>query len=144
MNNSKNKKKKGSGGLWALIALAVLFFNLLGEADSGELRYVLWRLRHVDPTVVIAIVTVVIAVAIAGVAFAAKKARAAESKPVSRAAQPRPAAQHSHDRIQGYTGSEDGYEHWKKQLDGFLAAGLIDRKEYMALLERRRDSYWAK
>ena len=139
MNNSKNRKKKNGGGLWVLIALAVLFFNLLGEADSGDLSYALWRLRHADPTVVIAIVTVVIAVVIAVVALAAKKARAAADKPVSRAAQPRPATQHSHDRLQGYTGSEDGYEHWKKQLDSFLAAGLIDRKEYNALLERRKD-----
>ena len=31
-----------------------------------------------------------------------------------------------------------GADPWKEQLDGFLAAGVIDRAEYKALLERRR------
>ena len=48
------------------------------------------------------------------------------------------AAAHSHDRLQGYAGNESGFEHWKKQLDGFLEAGIIDRSEYRALIERRR------
>ena len=46
---------------------------------------------------------------------------------------------HSHDQVTGYKlGAESGEEHWKKQLDGFLAAGIIDRSEYRVLLERRR------
>ena len=35
-------------------------------------------------------------------------------------------------------GAEDAQEHWKKQLDGFLEAGIIDRSEYRVLQERRR------
>ena len=46
---------------------------------------------------------------------------------------------HSHDRLSGYAdGSCSSEEHWKKQLDGFLSAGIIDRNEYRVLLERRR------
>ena len=48
-------------------------------------------------------------------------------------------ARHSHDRLQGYAdGSCPPEEHWRRQLDGFLAAGIIDRSEYRVLMERRR------
>ncbi len=47
---------------------------------------------------------------------------------------------HSHDRLtENYHHPESGLEHWKIQLDGFLKAGLIDKKEYAVLMERYRD-----
>ncbi|MBR0041364.1 MAG: hypothetical protein IJP64_08280 [Oscillospiraceae bacterium] len=45
---------------------------------------------------------------------------------------------HLHDSGQD---SESEYERRKKQLDGFLEAGLIDHKEYVAQLERRKTNY---
>ena len=73
-----------------------------------------------------------------------KRLKSAEQRPASPRA-PTGAQQHSHDRIQGYTAADENeFLHWKKQLDGFLAAGLIDRKEYNALLERRKTSYIGK
>ena len=143
--NSRNRKKKKGGGLWGLLAAFIIIFNMLAsEVDGRDFDYYLWRLRH-NPTLLAVIVGVVIVVVIVAVSLAIQKAKGVEDKPTSRgtAAQRGGApAQHSHDRIQGYTtGAESGYMHWKKQLDGFLAAGLIDRKEYMALLERRKDNY---
>ena len=48
--------------------------------------------------------------------------------------------EHSHDRLQSNNTAqvcdEDEYTHWKKQLDDFLAAGIIERSEYNALLKR--------
>lgn len=48
---------------------------------------------------------------------------------------------HSHDRLT-VTREElmqcDGLEHYKIQLDGFMAAGIIDRKEYNVLMDKYR------
>lgn len=50
--------------------------------------------------------------------------------------------EHSHDRLSvnntAQVCDEDSYTHWKKQLDDFLEAGIIERSEYKALLERYR------
>ena len=49
-------------------------------------------------------------------------------------------SEHSHDRLQSSNTAQlcddDTYTHWKKQLDGFLEAGIIDRSEYNTLLKR--------
>ena len=46
--------------------------------------------------------------------------------------------EHSHDRAAGYEDfSCTPDEHWKKQLDGFLANGIIDRAEYRFLMKKR-------
>lgn len=145
-NQNKKKKKSGGAGAWFLVALVVLLVRYLNESDGRELQRFFWRVSHgrVDPVVLVVIGSVVLIAVIVAVSLAAnKRLKSSERRPAS----PRAPAgtQHSHDRIQGYTtGSEDGYTHWKKQLDGFLAAGLIDRAEYLALLERRRDSYGGK
>ena len=145
MNNQNRNKKKKGGGLWAVIAAVIIVFNMLeGEMDGRGWEYLLWRLRH-NPTAIAAIATVVIVAVIVAVSVAITKAKGVEDKPMSRgtaaARRGGTSAHHSHDRIQGYVGAENEYEHWKKQLDSFLAAGLIDRKEYNALLERRKTSY---
>ena len=48
--------------------------------------------------------------------------------------------EHNHDRLSvsntAQVCDEDSYTHWKKQLDDFLAAGIIERSEYNALLKR--------
>ena len=45
---------------------------------------------------------------------------------------------HTHDRLDFdcYKGGESQYEHYKKQLDSFMKAGLIERSEYNILLRR--------
>lgn len=49
-------------------------------------------------------------------------------------------SEHSHDRLQSSNTAQlcddDTYTHWKKQLDDFLEAGIIERAEYTALLSR--------
>ena len=142
---NQKKKKKGGAGAWAVIAAVIIIVNMINSVDEWEIRRFFMQLRH-NPTLAIAILAIVISVVIALIALAANKKRMAADQPVRRSSTAArsggTAAQHSHDRIQGYTaGSEDAYLHWKKQLDGFLAAGIIDRKEYIALLERRRDSF---
>ncbi len=45
--------------------------------------------------------------------------------------------EHSHDRLTGYNNDCSQEEHWKKQLDGFLASGIITKSEYKELLKQR-------
>ena len=48
------------------------------------------------------------------------------------------AAVHTHDRTDriSYNVNETEFEHYKKQLDGFLKAGIIEKEEYHTLLNR--------
>ncbi|MBQ6466299.1 MAG: hypothetical protein IJJ43_08535 [Oscillospiraceae bacterium] len=146
-NQNKKKKKSGGAGAWFLVALVVLLVRYLNESDGRELQRFFWRVSHgrVDPVVLVVIGSVVLIAIIVAVSLAAnKRLKSAEQRPASPRA-PTGAQQHSHDRIQGYTAADENeFLHWKKQLDGFLAAGLIDRKEYNALLERRKTSYIGK
>lgn len=46
---------------------------------------------------------------------------------------------HSHDRLTPNTlkiEAYDSFEHYKRQIDGFLAAGIIDKAEYKVLYEK--------
>ncbi len=82
---------------------------------------------------------VVVLLGIAAVVRVAKSAAERSAAVTPAARRTTASAQHSHDRLAGYTeGSCGDLEHWKKQLDGFLEAGIIDRAEYRVLLERRR------
>ena len=49
--------------------------------------------------------------------------------------------EHTHDRIDtvSYDVNETEFEHYKKQLDGFLKAGIIEKEEYRLLLRRFRE-----
>lgn len=47
---------------------------------------------------------------------------------------------HSHDRLDPNIKMENGLDHYKIQLDGFLKAGIIDRKEYDVLLKKYSDT----
>jgi hypothetical protein len=145
-NNRQNRQpqKKKSGGIWGLIFLAVIwainrididdaerFFRRLGRgAGAGRLS--------LDGGVIAAAAAIILAIVLGVTLSRVKKVRAAKRFDGIRARGGGTAASHSHDRLQGYRGDEDKTEHWKKQLDGFLAAGIIDRSEYRVLLERRR------
>ena len=140
-DNPKKKKKSGAWGL-AVIILIWLINTIDFDAVSRFFRRLRWTFRTGsfgpdDGAAVAAIVAVVVlVVVITAVAAAAKRAKARRFDGV-RAQRGGTAEHHSHDRLQGYAGNESAAEHWKKQLDGFLAAGIIDRSEYRTLLERR-------
>lgn len=147
-NKQKNSGKKKSGGAWALLGLALVW--LFNSLDGGKLQHFFRRIRwmlqtgrlSVDEEIFAVIFSLFVLIVVIGVLVSvAKKMKAAREKTGS-ARRGGTAEHHSHDRIQGYAaGGESGYMHWKKQLDGFLAAGLIDRKEYNELLARRKDNY---
>ena len=141
-NKQQKPKKKGSG-LWAFVILALIaFFN---TADFDELSYRISRFFRTgrlspDSAVFVIAAAVILAVVLLLVTLArAKKVREAKRFDGIRSFGGGTAKAHSHDQVTGYKlGAESGEEHWKKQLDGFLAAGIIDRSEYRVLLERRR------
>ena len=141
-NKQQKPKKKGSG-LWAFVILALIaFFN---TADFDELSYRISRFFRTgrlspDSAVFVIAAAVILAVVLLLVTLArAKKVREAKRFDSIRLFGGGTAKAHSHDQVTGYKlGAESGEEHWKKQLDGFLAAGIIDRSEYRTLLERRR------
>ena len=137
------KKKKGSG-LWGLLVLGLIW--LVNAVNTGDIRRFFsrlgWRLRtgnfRLDDGAIVAITVAVVLVVLIVTLSRVKKVRAEKRFDGVRARSGGTAAAHSHDRLQGYAGNESSAEHWKKQLDGFLAAGIIDRSEYRVLMERRR------
>ena len=139
----QTKKKKGSG-LWGLLVLGLIW--LFNSVNTGDIRRFFsrlgWRLRtgnfRLDDGAIVAITVVVVLVVLIVTLSRVKKVRAEKRFDGIRARGGGTAAAHSHDQLQGYRGNESAGEHWKKQLDGFLAAGIIDRSEYRVLLERRR------
>lgn len=142
--NTQKPKKKSTGGFVGLIVLLVVW--ALNRVDFSRLfAWLRWTLRTgrlpmIDSEILGAatagLVLFIVLIAVVKRAAKSAKERRADSLPSARRGGT--AAQHSHDRLQGYRGDENGAEHWKKQLDGFLAAGIIDRREYRTLLERRR------
>ena len=157
MNNQTNQKKKKKGsGAWGLVILALvwLFNRVNGEDISRFFSRLRWMFRtgrlsspllpgidgeRIGALCAGALLLVVLVLVVVRVSRAAKEKRfEGVTKKPGAASGGGTSAAHSHDRLQGYTGNESGAEHWKKQLDGFLAAGIIDRGEYRVLLERRR------
>ena len=117
MQNNRNMKKKNKGlslGSAVLIIAAVLG-SFADELDG-------------DTFFPVVIFVAVIAMVIGVLSFVRKaRKKAAVSQPL-----------HSHDRLHPSetVRCESGMEHWKNQLDGFLATGIIDRNEYRVLWER--------
>lgn len=152
-NNQNQKKKKKGSGIWGLIFLAVVF--AINRLDTDNLRRFFSRLRwelrtgrlDLNSRAAVAALAVVIGL-VALIVIVSVVARSAKNKRFDGVRARRPSAavspmsgqnvQHSHDRLSGYRGDENAADHWKKQLDGFLEAGIIDRSEYKVLLERRR------
>ena len=155
-NYQQKKKKKGSG-FWGLAVLLIIW--AINALDSEKIRRFFSRLQWsirtgrlgVDGRAAVTALAVVIGLLalVIFVSVLAKKAREKRFDGIRRAPGARTAgsgsavrggssAAHSHDQLQGYRGDESAAEHWKKQLDGFLEAGIIDRSEYRVLLERRR------
>ena len=142
-NQQQRKKKKGSG-LWGLAVLAVIW--IINRVDFDDLQRSFSRLGRgirtgnfrLDGTVIGALAAAVLFIVLIITVSRLKKRRAAKRFDGIKARGGGSSAAHSHDRLQGFRGDENPAEHWKKQLDGFLEAGIIDRSEYRVLLERRR------
>ncbi|MBR0208478.1 MAG: hypothetical protein IJQ43_06240 [Oscillospiraceae bacterium] len=143
-NNRQQKPKKKGSGLWGLLILGVIW--LINRVDAGDISRFFSRLRwmirtgsfRLDDAAIVMIAVIVAVIVLAVTLSRVKKVRAAKRFDGIKARGGGTAAAHSHDQLQGYRGNESAAEHWKKQLDGFLAAGIIDRSEYRVLLERRR------
>ncbi len=149
--NYQQKKKKKSGGWWGLAFLLIIW--AVNNLDSDKVRRFFSRLQWQFRTgrinvnsraaimalgVVCSLLAIVICVSVLAKKAREKRFDGIRRAPGGSAARGGTAQAHSHDRLQGYRGDESGLEHWKKQLDGFLEAGIIDRSEYRVLLERRR------
>ena len=131
-NNIKKTeaKTKGKGIGWAVIfVIAVL-------AELGE------NLSSADEDVLIGVIIVIAVIAVfIAIISKIKKSKAARTFPNRTPLSGASAYQykeHNHDRFSGemYHVSENSYEHYKVQLDGFLKAGIIEKEEYGLLLRR--------
>lgn len=118
---NKKEKKKPTALIW--IALFI-FISIISEVDGFD-----------SDVFIGLIVFVIFAVVIFSVVRAIVKA--------SRKVKGEPAA-HSHDRLStkntNFVESIDGFEHYRRQLDGFLEAGIIDRNEYKVLFKKYRET----
>lgn len=147
-NSNQQKKKKKGSGVWGLIILAAIWaINRLDADDvSHFFSRLQWRIRtgnfRLDGSKIGEITAIIIGLVLIFTLFLTlsriKKVSAAKRFDGIKARGGGTAQAHSHDQLQGYRGNESAAEHWKKQLDGFLEAGIIDRSEYRVLLERRR------
>ena len=119
MNKDKNKSSKKVSPIFWIFLVLVFLTSFLDETDASDeiIGYV------------------VIALLVCLVVFVISTVKKQGTKSV-----------HSHDRISGKSNiykPDDckGIEHWIKQLDGFLACGIIDRKEYSVLVKSYREQY---
>jgi hypothetical protein len=113
-----NRKSSGSGVfLW-------LFILLIGFLANNE--DILPLIRRYRAVVFPALVTLVLILLIVWFSSRVAAGRKAAGK------------EHTHDRIDtiSYDVNETEAEHYKKQLDGFLKAGIIEKEEYRLLLQR--------
>lgn len=116
----KEKKKKKSGWIWIAIIIVFSILSEVGEEYDSDFWFVI---------IGIAIVVFVIF----AVSYALVKATNKKNASVK----------HSHDRLSQNTNlveSIDDFEHYRRQLDGFLEAGIIDKNEYKVLFKKYRET----
>ncbi len=134
MNKNKNNKKKTS--LAGIILIVVIFLRfIMNNGYSYEAVTALLGFALVLVPIAIPIVLLILA--------KKKKAEQPGSSPYRgySASKKQTSGNHSHDRLsQNNLAAEhrDGIEHYKRQLDDFLAAGIIDRDEYKLMLNKYR------
>ena len=124
MDNKNTRKKKTSNPLGVAVIIAAAFIGMVSEnADRPELLIVVLGGLALLAGLIVAVV------------YLAKK-KGAEKKEINNP------FTHSHDRLSRQAAANCSVdEHWKAQLDGFLKAGIIDRKEYAVLMERHGRIY---
>ena len=114
----KNNGKTKLGGI--VLTLIVMLATVLNDKIDGK------RVNGAGIVLLFAVAAVLILILVK--ALRQKKKTGSGKK----------AAVHSHDRLhpeKAVPCATPG-DHWKNQLDGFLAAGIIDRAEYRVLLRR--------
>jgi len=117
----KETKKKKNSSFSALVwVIVILLFSGIGE----------------NPRLLLIVVggSIVLGLIYAAINAARKKNASGESYSSGKKN-----TTHSHDRLtvtHAELSSCEGIDHYKKQLDGFVASGIIDRKEYHVLLEK--------
>lgn len=120
-----------------LVITLILVANILDQAEKGA-----------PEMIVVAVMVMIIGISVGlFVAVAKKKVGGAvvDKEAVRRRMSKmgfavKESPEHSHDRLQSNNTAqvcdEDEYTHWKKQLDDFLEAGVIEKSEYNTLLSR--------
>ena len=145
MNNKDNKKKSNPGAGIAVVVFLIAFLSRMSSTEGLGRAIYEWGDRFFGSGSVIGILVAVVVSAvfiIAAIKAAVRSAKRENNTFAAETTRKTSAPLHSHDRLSGYTdGSCGDEEHWRKQLDGFLAAGIIDRSEYKVLLEKRKTSY---
>ena len=132
MKNNNKKPKASPLALLPILFGIVMVTNVVGMGASED--------------AVIFVMLAVIITAVFGFLTAAKKVKnsgnseAVRQKMKQMGFVTKEQPEHNHDRLSvsntAQVCDEDSYTHWKKQLDDFLAAGIIERSEYNALLKR--------
>lgn len=118
---NKKEKKKPTALIWIAV---IIFIYLISEVE------------YFDSDAIIGIVVLIIAAAVifAVIRSIITAARTSKGETVT----------HSHDRLSNnntiFVESIDGFEHYKRQLDGFLEAGIIDKNEYKVLFRKYRET----
>ena len=115
----KKSNKKGSGWAFLIWVLIVVIGVLVNDQRAGS--YVRYYLRYLPGIVPLLIALLFIVFVIVLVVKTASRKK-----------------EHTHDRTDrvSYDVNETEFEHYKKQLDGFLRAGIIEKEEYRLLLRR--------
>lgn len=114
----KKKKEKKKPSLFSIFIIAAILFSAMGDS--------------MDEDVLLAIIGLVFIIGIFAVIFKLVKKTITNNIKTD-------FPQHSHDRLSNNTlkiEAYDSFEHYKRQIDGFLAAGIIDRAEYKVLYEK--------
>ena len=120
----KNGKNLSSGILTGII-LCIIIATFSNKRFQWMLRY---RPGEVIPMLISLGVTILVVVMV--FQLASRRIRGNSEK-----------KEHTHDRIDSvsYDANETEFQHYKKQLDGFLKAGIIEKEEYRLLLRRYQE-----
>ena len=131
---NKNKKQKSPLALVPILFGLAIGLNVMESGNTSGESTVVFVLLMVIITFIFVFLTV------AKKANGSGNAEAVRQRMKQLGFVTREQPEHSHDRLSvsntAQVCDEDSYTHWKKQLDDFLEAGIIDKSEYSALLNR--------
>lgn len=130
----KNNNKKPNGAPLVLLPILIGIVTAMNVSTGGPENVVVFVMLVWIIAVIFVFLTVAKKVRNSGNSEAVRQ----KMKQMGFVTKEQP--EHNHDRLSvsntAQVCDEDSYTHWKKQLDDFLAAGIIERSEYNALLKR--------